>query len=77
MNNWISVNEKLPTMYQDVLCYTQDEKMCVARLHDYLGEPSFYWCWVKLRSVTHWMPLPDSPYAEAAPCDACLLEDMP
>ena len=77
MNNWISVNDKLPLLYESVLCFTADGGYCIAQLHDYFGAKEWYCRDIKMRSVTHWMPLPDSPYADAAPCDACLLEDMP
>ena len=56
-SEWISVEDRLPTTYQDVLCYDGhnyyvdfirlDGTWCDADLHHF--------------EITHWMPLPEAP----------------
>ena len=52
MSDWISVEDRLPQLYVDVLVYTGEFVVVSARLTD--NE------W-RADKPTHWMPLPKSP----------------
>lgn len=63
---WISVKERLPELYQDVLAYgdgTQDtsKRFYVARLTD--KNSCWGWCIPGIGglTITHWAPLPEPP----------------
>ena len=63
MNEWVSVKDRLPEYYREVLVHVNG---CIylAMLFDQrmINEPD-YWCdhSGQLGKVTHWMPLPDAP----------------
>ena len=66
MNEWISVEDKLPQAGEGVLVYSGDRGVVV----DYLipnvayAEPAYFFYGPADHfdnSVTHWMPLPGSP----------------
>ena len=56
-SEWISVEDRLPTTYQDVLCY-DGHNYCV----DFIRLDGT-WCDAELHhfEITHWMPLPEAP----------------
>ena len=72
MNNWISVNDKLPEEYDWVLVSAVDEFNPKLRFVPYVAElRKGKWAsqkededdlekWFHVK-VTHWMPLPESP----------------
>lgn len=72
MNNWISVNDRLPKIGDRVLCYRPS-----AMQHDdptiidclYTGIPRISYegithCFDRINHPTHWMPLPLPPEAQ-------------
>ena len=75
MNEWISVNDRLPKSKQMVLCYTPCDGFMFVGYYQEI-EPNPYWksYWniiTAMRStkkitkkVTHWMPLPEAPKDE-------------
>jgi hypothetical protein len=62
---WVSVNERLPSVMEDVLCMDEHGNcsvcyFCQAENQWYLGTPFFaYYDF----TITHWMPLPELPTA--------------
>jgi len=62
MNNWISVKDRLPDVYTEVLFYNPEENLYI---HGYFEDISNSWHEVggnKVElNVTHWMPLPEPP----------------
>ena len=57
---WISVEERLPSIAQEVIVNTEFEGVCAGVLDSYMewyAPCSDY----KLTRVTHWMPLPSPP----------------
>ena len=59
---WISVEERLPEMYKNVLVIRTDGKI---RL-DAIGSLSVWYeeVWHTGNPITHWMPLPEPPKGE-------------
>jgi hypothetical protein len=58
--NWISVKDRLPDDYSDVLVYDYDGMQYDIGWYDFEG----YKGWVNTNmedSITHWMPLPEPP----------------
>lgn len=64
LNEWINVKDKLPNNFETVLAFCKDGGMFVGR-----HTPWDRWqIWTAMKStrivsrtVTHWMPLPESP----------------
>lgn len=54
---WISVKDRLPDMFEDVLVYEIVLGFYVARLGQFYFETDIG----ILQEVTHWMPLPETP----------------
>ena len=68
MSAWISVNDRLPDMLQDVIAMESDGEVYKLYTSSYYGED----VWVDSQGfhylcVTHWMPLPPEPSTEATP----------
>lgn len=73
MNNWISVNDRLPKQYQYVLFYSGSEKkIFFGRMHQLHSESMLEWIdegglehelygKPEIQDVTHWMELPEPP----------------
>ena len=65
MSEWVSVNERKPESYADVLAYVCGGGVTLA----WYSASADLWCAtaysangrVKKGEVTHWMPLPDPP----------------
>ena len=63
MSEWISVDDRLPDIIGDYICYDQGGEIAWAfftsnkrwAYSSCYGEGGFY------ESVTHWMPLPEPP----------------
>ena len=55
VQEWISVEDRLPDIGIEVLVYSEDDGICV----DYYDGDSFGYY-----DVTHWMPLPEPPKGE-------------
>lgn len=57
-SEWISVEDRLPEMYEDVLCYADGHSFYV----DFICSDG-KWCDDEsyTNRVTHWMPLPEPP----------------
>lgn len=53
---WISVEERLPEKYKDVLCYGNGHSFFV----DFICSDGT-WCDDHIDKITHWMPLPEAP----------------
>ena len=66
MTNWISVNDKLPEEYEDVLVYVKNGNINRTWYdgHGFRNATSKRTTWYRPESVTHWMPLPESPKEE-------------
>ena len=75
MSEWISVKDRLPEEFDDVLIVTVSGRISIAYLHSYNKENIIdYKNWAITDSeegntipfvrVTHWMPLPKSPNLE-------------
>ena len=62
VQEWISVKDRLPDMYQNVLAIRADGKIVV----DAIGSLEIWYKQMDLvgRPVTHWMPLPEMPKGE-------------
>lgn len=63
MNEWISVKDRLPELYEDVLVYDKHYGIIIPSYHD---EKAFYRedenrFDIPLLYVTHWMELPEKP----------------
>ncbi len=57
--NWISVDERLPDFYQDVLLATSVPSIVI----DHISNPADgnLWACTYNKLVTHWLPLPELP----------------
>lgn len=62
VQEWISVKDRLPDMYQNVLAIRADGKIVV----DAIGSLEIWYKQMDIvgRPVTHWMPLPEPPKGE-------------
>ncbi len=65
-NKWISVEDRLPEKYEDVLIYRGQFIGNLINVYTYLGNNEWedeygYWSRTKDESITHWMPLPTPP----------------
>ena len=56
--DWISVKDRLPELFEDVLTY-DDVGICINWLEELVDEVAYFAYGGKY--VTHWMPLPESP----------------
>lgn len=61
-SGWISVKDRLPELYVDVLIFTKGGTIAVDRLERIMswGEDFYNYG----QNVTHWMPLPQKPESE-------------
>ena len=59
MSEWISVEERLPETYEDVLLW--NDEVDVGYLTSAEGERWWLYSDREPDFVTHWMPLPDGP----------------
>lgn len=59
-NNWISVKDRLPQQYRDVIVFYDDIKRVGVNWLDSHNEFMFY----KDMNITYWMPLPEPPESE-------------
>ena len=58
-DGWISVTERLPEYFVNVLTINLEWQQCVRRLlSDSWSSP---WLWISIEEITHWMPLPLPP----------------
>lgn len=61
VQEWISVNDRLPNPHEDVLVYDKTAYSVTCACLSFLGE----WFDVPMKNeVTHWMPLPEPPKGE-------------
>lgn len=62
VQEWISVKDRLPDMYQNVLAIRADGEIVV----DAIGSLEIWYKQMDIvgRPVTHWMPLPQPPKGE-------------
>lgn len=63
LNGWISVKDRLPEDYKDVLAYDSEHKEIVIALYDSEYEEWDYGDWYE-GAITHWQPLPELPEVE-------------
>ena len=74
MNEWISVNDRLPETDNDYLVLTESKDIFKAYFNEYSKEFGSYSDiydtdtlgyvdseWLKYEEITHWMPLPQPP----------------
>lgn len=72
MNDWISVKERIPNLWETVLIYIYNKKVCAAQRYCKATEHGDSWWkilddggslpnWCDNADVTHWMPLPNPP----------------
>ena len=57
-SDWISVNDRFPEQYTDVIVFTKGGTITV----DYVDENGDFYYYGEY--VTHWMPLPEKPESE-------------
>lgn len=67
---WISVEERLPEEWTEVLWISKTDGILIGRFHaewdwgdEYLDRPAIIYAGMplKFRNFTHWMPLPEPP----------------
>ena len=58
LNGWISVKDRLPKDYKDVLAYDSEHKEIVIALYDSESEEWTYGNWYD-GEITYWQPLPE------------------
>lgn len=61
---WISVEDKLPEIYSNVIIYGRYTADCPLSVYaaDYNPKNKLFRCdYIKSKNVTHWMPLPNPP----------------
>ena len=65
VQKWIPVSERLPELYKSVLAYDEEDKT-VIRWYDKNGFNIVdeYGYTYPVKTVTHWMPLPEAPKGE-------------
>lgn len=59
-SGWISVKDRLPEDYKEVLAYDSEHKEIVIALYDSEYEEWDYGAWYE-GAITHWQPLPELP----------------
>lgn len=57
---WISVNDRLPKIFESVLLYMPEEYPCPTVHEGYLSQTGWVY-WLGPAEVTHWMPMPEGP----------------
>ena len=66
MNEWISIEDRLPDFYQEVLAFDGENYWLAIRTRNAREElfRSFQCecCNVYYEGLTHWMPLPEKPH---------------
>lgn len=60
LNGWISVKDRLPEEYKEVLAYDSEHKEIVIAFYDSESEEWTYGNWYD-GEITHWQPLPELP----------------
>lgn len=63
LNGWISVKDRLPEDYKDVLAYDSEYKEIVIAFYDSKFEEWTYDYWYD-GEITYWQPLPELPEVE-------------
>ena len=58
LNGWISVKDRLPEDYKEVLAYDSEHKEIVIAFYDSESEEWTYGNWYD-GEITHWQPLPE------------------
>lgn len=58
VEDWVSVEEKLPELMRAVLVCTKFDDIYIAW---YLGNNDWRSCEGNIQNITHWMPLPNLP----------------
>lgn len=63
---WISVDERLPDVLQEVLAYRGKHIANLMNIYTYVGGDMWqdeygYGCRREHEGITHWMPLPEAP----------------
>ncbi len=61
-SEWISVKDRLPELYVDVLIFTEGGTIAVDRLERIMSWGVDFYNYGQ--NVTHWMPLPQKPESE-------------
>lgn len=67
MSEWISVDDRLPDIYEEVLVYADSEvRYCkyIANKFVFEAYSSYGDCDDEYFNATHWMPLPSPPEGE-------------
>lgn len=59
INDWVSVNEKMPEFYEHVLVVANYDGYLVYDIDSY--HPAFKEFLINKKNVTHWMKLPEFP----------------
>ena len=59
MSEWISVEDRLPELFEDVFTYDGDGKILINWLEEFESGIGYFAYGGK--SVTYWMPLPEPP----------------
>lgn len=61
MSEWISVNDRLPERYKEVLCFPScgTDSLIISYISCMYGDEPI-WC-DEVTNFTHWMPLPKPP----------------
>lgn len=78
MNNWISVEDRLPRCFERVLA-TDGAFVGEAYLtsaHSRYRHTGYPWRAMSGKTVTHWMPLPEPPRENERTCKTCQHQDM-
>lgn len=62
MGEWISVEDELPELNQEVLCIDEfDTYEATKYAHGYIGGGPYFFCSNGIFEATHWQPLPEPP----------------
>lgn len=63
MNEWTSVEERLPNKEGEYLCFVKGHGIRIRKFADWIRNSRMRW-WsngAETKKVTHWMPLPEPP----------------
>ena len=61
VQEWISVKDRLPESWKDVLAFYEDKTISIDAMSD---GGKWYSDYVRTNKITHWMPLPKPPKGE-------------